>query len=349
MATTQYGVNHPLAVKVWSKKLWHEALKSTMGYKFSGKSTDNMIVLKEELSKGAGDTVYQGLRMRATGAGIQGDGTLEGNEEALTTHRDSLIINQLRHAVRTDGRMSEQRVLFDVREEARMALQDWYAERIDESWFNQLAGNTGQGDTRYTGNNATTAPTSDRIVYADNRVSEADVESASVSTTMNLKWIDYAIEKAKTTAPRMRPITVDGQKKWVCFLHPYQVTDLRTSTATGQWLDIQKAAMQGGKISGNPIYTDALGEYHNTILFESEFVPSVTTGVYRAIFCGAQAATMAFGQENSPNKMTWVEEMFDYQNQFGVAAGMIWGVKKSVFNSQDFATIVIATHAVAHG
>ena len=29
MATTEYGVNHPLAVKLWSKKLFHEVMKET--------------------------------------------------------------------------------------------------------------------------------------------------------------------------------------------------------------------------------------------------------------------------------------------------------------------------------
>ncbi len=29
MATTAYGVNHPLAVKLWSKRLMREALKET--------------------------------------------------------------------------------------------------------------------------------------------------------------------------------------------------------------------------------------------------------------------------------------------------------------------------------
>ena len=58
---------------------------------------------------------------------------------------------------------------------------------------------------------------------------------------------------------------------------------------------------------------------------------------------------MGFGKENSQNKMTWVEEVFDYGNQLGVAVGMIWGLKKTRFNSEDFGTITIPTYAVAHG
>ena len=145
----------------------------------------------------------------------------------------------------------------------------------------------------------------------------------------------------------IRPLRVDGEDKYLCFLHPYQVTDLRQSTATGQWLDIQKAVYMGSK-EKNPIYSGALGEYNNVIIHESFRVPSVTAGVYRAVFCGAQAAAIGFGQDNGPTKMTWVEELFDYGNQLGVSAGLIFGAKKLVFNSQDFGAIVIATYAAAH-
>jgi hypothetical protein len=69
--------------------------------------------------------------MLLTGAGVQGDNTQEGNEEALTVYNDALVINQLRHATRSGGKMSEQRVPFDVREENRMALKDWWTERIN--------------------------------------------------------------------------------------------------------------------------------------------------------------------------------------------------------------------------
>ena len=50
----------------------------------------------------------------------------------------------------------------------------------------------------------------------------------------------------------------------------------------------------------------------------------------------------------APSDSSWFEELFDYGNQLGVEAGMIWGLKKSVFNSMDYANIVIASYAIAH-
>ncbi len=348
MATTNYGVNHPVAVKLWSKKLMHEALKQTFMQKFIGTSSDSIIQVKQETNKGAGDRVRCTLRMQLTGAGIEGDGTLEGNEEALVTYTDDLLINQLRHAVRSNGKMSEQRIPFSVREEARMGLTDWWADRIDTAIFNQLGGNTGQSDTRFTGHNATVAFDANHVVYPDSDVSEADVASSGTSSVFSLTLIDACVEKAKTLTPIIRPVRVMGQEKYCIFLHPYQIYDLRTSTDTGQWLDIQKSAMQGGQISKNPIYTGAHGEYNNVIIHESTRIPEVTSNVRRAIFCGAQAAVMGFGMKQSIDSPNWYEELFDYGNQLGVAGGMIWGVKKCVYNSADFATIVVPTYAVAH-
>lgn len=105
-----------------------------------GKSSNSLIQIVEDTQKGPGDRIRLPLRMQLSGSGIEGDGTLEGNEEALSTYYDDLLINQLRHAVRSEGKMSEQRVPFSVREEARMGLQDWWADRIDTAKPMALSG-----------------------------------------------------------------------------------------------------------------------------------------------------------------------------------------------------------------
>ena len=359
MAQTEYGTNHSLAVKVWSKKLMAEAIAQTWVGKFIGKTKDSLIYQKDELTKSAGDLITYGLRMKLQGAGVQGDSTLEGQEEPLVTYSDTVTINQLRHAVRSKGKMSEQRVPFEVRQEAMEGLRDWWADRYDTSAALQLAGYTVQDDTRYTGNNATVAASTNHIILPATATNGGD-ESISTTDTFTLSAIDLAVSRAKTMdqqstpAPIIRPLMVDGEEKYVCFLHPYQVRALRTNVNNGQWLDIQKAMYQGSK-KNNPIYSGALGEYNGVILHEWARLPqgvsstgTAVANVRRAVFAGAQAACIAFGQgDGRPNKMDWTEELFDYKNQLGVEAGAIFGLKKSRFNGQDFATIVIPTYATA--
>lgn len=368
MAKTTFEVNHPLAVSVWSKSLGIEAFRMTFIGRFIGKSEDSLVQEKTDLKKSAGDNITCGLNVQLQGDGVQGDATLEGNEEALQFYDDRIVVDQLRHASRTKGRMTEQRVPYDLRMQSRNRLGDWFAQRYDTIFFNQICGNTAQTDLKYTGHNAVLAPSANRIVRAGNRAND---ESLSPADTFNLQLIDVARERAETasieagTGPLVRPIRMGGNDYYVMFLHDYQVTQLRTSTTSAglDWLDIQQAAMAGGDVGKNPIFTGALGVYNGVILHKAS---RVTTGVSsadgtavantrRAVLCGAQSAMIAFGSDNGKNKYTWNEELFDYSNQFGVSAGAIFGVKKTRYipeddattNAEDFGTVVVSTYATA--
>ena len=348
MATTDFPLNHPLAVKLWSRKLFREALKETWFGKFMGEGSDNLVQVLSDTQKNAGDKVTFGLRTQLSGDGIQGDSTLEGNEEALNFYSDSVFINQLRHAVVSAGKMSEQRVPYSMREEARLALTDWLSDRLDTSLMNHLAGNTAVSDTRYTGNNATVAPVAARLITGNGHDTESSL-SAGTGHIIKLQDIDRLVAKAKTVSPLIRPIKVGGESYYTLFLHPDQVYRLRGDTNTAQWADIQKSAMMGGKIKDNPIFTGALGVYNNVVLHESSRVPLVPSQtVYRrAVFCGAQSAVVAFGKGDSANSMNWDEEMFDYGNKLGVSCGLQFGVKSTIFNSTQFGAIVLSSWAPA--
>lgn len=355
MASTSYGVNDSLSNKLWAKKLAAEALKETYFGKFMGTGSDNMIHLKTEPSTNAGDSVTFGLRMQLTGDGVTESQTLQGNEESLTTYSDKVLINELAHAVRVRNKntIDAQRVPFNLRDEAKLGLKDWFSNRFDTAMFNHLAGNTLVTDMRYAGNNTVAAPT--RIYRGGGATDDATINGDNTKT-FNLAIIDACVERAYTATPLIRPIKVQGENKFLMFLHDYQITDLRTNTNAGQWLDIQKAALAGGAGSKSPVYTGALGEYNGVILHRSNRIPmgisnagTQQTSTRRAVFAGAQAGALAFGKEFSEGvHYKWVEELFDYERELGVSSQTIWGVKKTVFNGTDFGTIVATTYAVAH-
>jgi len=105
---------------------------------------------------------------------------------------------------------------------------------------------------------------------------------------------------------------------YVTFLHPYQIYQLRRDASTaGNFFDVQKAQLQGGKIGDNPILTGAEFIYNNVIVHEWDYLPNIvatpTSGTVsqfrRGVFCGAQAAVAAFGQGGGLNKMEWNEEL----------------------------------------
>lgn len=355
MATTDYPVNHPLAQKLWAKELFHDVIGESFAGKFMGKSSDSLVQIKTETQKDAGDRIRIGLRGLLTGDGVQGDSTLEGNEEALNTYYDDLLINQLRHAVRSDGEMSEQRVPFSVRAEAKAGLKEWWIERLEISLANQLTGFTTQSDTRYTGNNATSAPTSGRFINGGSQTAESSL-SATTTNAILLADLDKAVALAKTYVSggrqRIRPVMVNGKPMYVAFLHPDQIYQMRAQTATGGLWDFLRAQVEGGKIADNPLLTGASFIYNQVIVHEWSYLPhtvdlTTDTNFRRGVLCGAQAAAIGFGQNGGPSKFNWKEELFDYQNQLGVKAGTIFGIKKTVFNSIDFGTIVLSGYAPA--
>lgn len=377
MAVTSYGVSDTLTAKRWSRRLEHEALAATEVSALFGTGTNAIIQRKDEPKKEGGDRVTIGLRTKLTGDGRTSGQTLEGSEESLTTYSMDLTLNEIAHAVRVRGRNSidTQRVLFDARTEARAALTDWWAERISLATFLHLCGYTGASYTHrsltvdpdltvYNFGNTITAPSTNRKVFAAAGAGESNTtdEGLESDDIFDLRLIDYAKEKARTASIPLRPAMIDGQEMYVCYLHPYQVTDLRTSTDTGQWLDFTKAAYTG-KGKDSPIFNGALGMYNGVVLRESEHVtPGVNSStaasistVRRAVFLGAQAAVFGMGSDfNEPegkmgsNAFKWVEEDFDYKREMGVSAQSLLGLRKSVFNSVDFGAITISTYATTH-
>lgn len=355
MATHTIGVNDALAVKLWSNRMDVEALKETTAYEFMGTGAGSLCQIMTETQKGAGDSIKWGIRMLASGEGTTENETQEGNEEGITRYSDVLLINELGHAhrVRAEGTIDRQRVPYNMREECYDSLKDWYADRIDTAFFNQLAGNTVQTNGKYTGFNSTIAPSASSIFRGG---AVANDQSMSSSTQeFKLSLIDKAVNRAKTTSPMLRPIKGLGKDvDYVCFIHPDQTLSMRADTATaGNWFDLQGKRLQGGEGDKSGLYTGAVGIYNRTLIVENTRVPkgvhsstgAAVDNTRRAIFCGAQSLGLAFGKGGGKNKFKWVEELFDYDRELGVRASSIFGIKKTVYNSVDYGTIVLGSYA----
>lgn len=264
MAETTFGVNDAQAVKHWARALEFDVVYRSDIAALIGTDSNSIIQLKEETSKDAGDKVTFALMKKLTGDGFTEGEPAEGSGESLSLYTDSLYINELGHVAKVPnaGRsIDAQRVRPDLRKAAKNGLSTWWKERLSVSFFNHVCGYTAETRDKYRGNNAITAPTRKIVTEVGSTTDEA-LDSGD---TFQLQYIDYAREMAETADSPLRPVNVmgvDGGRdisggKYVMYLHPYQVTDLRTNAGTGQWLDIQKAAMMGGSDSKNPIYTDA--------------------------------------------------------------------------------------------
>lgn len=344
--------------KRWSKLFPAFYLQECWMMRAASREDDGIITIRDDLEKHAGDQITITVRGLMSGPGVQDLAALTGTEEPILTSTDALLVHELAHATLLQGPISNQRVLYDRRKTARSGLTDWYAPRTDHGAINQLAGYTPITDTRYTGNMAVTAPSTGRQILP---TGITDAASLNNTHLFNLQYWDSAKLKAKSLTTGIRPAKFGGKALYIGVLHPSCTKDMRTTTGVGQWLDIQKSAMTGGDIGDNPIFWDAIGQYNSVLLHENSRISNAVSNAgaavadtKRALFLGAQAATMAWGRMNSQDTMfVWLEELRDYGRQMGVAISSVWGLKKVVVtptngvgSAVDFAVVVIDTYGI---
>lgn len=341
-----------LQADVWLKELFADVSTILFMDKFMGEGPNNPIQVITDLNKKPGDNVVVPLTTKLSGAGVAGDGELEGNEDEILSYSFNPSINQLRNAVRLLGRMDEKRVAYNMRSDAKEKLKLWWAERMDKEILAKITGDTGNNvlaDSTFA--NTPTAPTYSGTVAANRHIFAGGVTAeGSLTTAMKFdtKVIDAAKQQAMLSQPKVRPIRLEdsaykGQEVYVIIVHPYQATDLRQDPV---WNQAQRDANLRGET--NPILSGALGMYNGCIIHQHESTYLDTDGgsssasIARAILMGQQAGVFIKGKDAD-----WVEKSFDYGNKWGISAGYIFGVQKPVFNSRDYGLITISTAAAA--
>lgn len=301
MANTAFATGDALTKKVWSAKLFKEAMRNMFFNKFMGESSDSIIQVKNDLKKEKGDRITVGLRMRLTESGQTSSTTgitLEGNEEALTFYSQNVSIYEYGHSVRTGSKLDMQRPAFDLRVEMKDALKEWVEEKLEKLILTAMI----------------TSPTTNR--YLDKS-----------TATLTCEHLSALRRQAQLASPKIRPVKVEGKDYYLMICHPYATKYLKYDD---DWRNAQQYANVRGK--DNPLFTGALGVYDGIVIHEYDRSDLLLTGTtVRSVLCGAQAGLVAWAQTPS-----WYEKLFDYERIPGVASDMLVGVAKSAFNSEDF-------------
>ena len=356
---TTFTAASPQTVKRWSANL---AIDTTdKGYfdrKFVGKSDDNVIQQLTDLESDQGDTIKFDLAMRLRQRPVTGDNRIEGKAERLKFYQDEVKIDQSRSPVSPGGRMTRKRTLHNLRAVAKDRLSDYWSAYIDQMHFCYLSGMRGINEdfiepVDWTGHadNPFQAPDSGHILFAgaatsagalaaSDRMTRALIERASVRASM--------IAARDPQAASMLPVTVAGEKHYVCVMSDFQEHDLRTADTAG-WIDIQKAkaaavgnASEFFKGGLGMIKNVVLHAHSNAIRFMGGAGSAVACG--RALFLGRQAGVVAYGMPGG-GRFMWSEVPIDHGNDLEIAAGTIIGCKKTRFNDRDFGVISLDTAA----
>jgi N4-gp56 family major capsid protein len=370
-AKTAFTTGNALTVKLWAADTFRYGYFNNFFNQFVGKTvkkvkgvvnetSPNALICKktEFQKKKKGDKVTYALIDPLAGEGVIDDERLEDNEEPISSHDFSITLRRRRHATRSEGEMSDRRPAFDVQSKSRDVLGMWLARIHDRDVVSALS-----GVANAVGTIAASAPTTNRHWFGGQTsagVVESVANDAAIdSATANLfgeHVIEYVKRMATLTEPVIRPIIYKGKPYFLMFIHGYQAKALKACT---DWKAAQKDAQIRG--AGNPLFTGALGEWDGVIIHEipwietrlgagtstaSEYFESgddCANGitVARALFCGAQAACVAYGGYPS-----WVEDKFDYENEWGIALSLFYQVAKPVFNSEDYGVLAVDTAIV---
>lgn len=320
MASTKFESSNALTQEAWAKKTLIETKKDIYMRKFWSTDPTSFIMLLNDLENEPGDVITYPLLMALTGSGVEGDGQLEGEEEAMNYYSDDVTLTHLRHAILIDGLMTEKRVRLKMRSNAKMLLARWLAEKLDLEQFTALSASCSYN------------------MWGGDATGTADI---AAEDKMTLALIAKTAVAAKTNSPKIPPVRLEGKSTYCVVMHPHVAWDLKANdTNYGQ--AHREASIRGNT---NPIFSGALGYWDGNVLHDHENVTTASnwgggslTGAIN-LMLGAAAGVFAFGKR--PYMRT---KAFDYENQTGFAIGVIRGVNKSYFNSADYAVVAINTY-----
>jgi uncharacterized protein DUF4043 len=376
MAQTQMLTGNALAVKLWEKKGWIQAMARTAYSHMVKRGAVHFPdkLMNKNVSKG--DSLTFSYVGKLTGVPIGEGGTLDGNEEALSMQNCTHVINVTRFGVLNpnEDTIEQQRTEIEFSPTTRKLLSQRAAELFDTSCFYQLGGvnptsltingttySSATTLTHVQGNNTVIAPTTNRILYQNN---EANDQSLTASDVMNLDMIDWALEFNEQSD---QPIEAYDDDTFDLYLSPEQITDLKQNT-TGkiQWFNYALADIIGN--NGKNVFENrfekkmvCVGKYSNVNIYMAPRVPygintstsAIITTVRRGLLLGKDALTYAspFGGRLTDKSvpLKFFTQLKDYDYYKGEEARLLYGVKKtSPTNKDDVGVMVLATYAASH-
>jgi len=339
---TQFVTADNLTRKKWARDLFKIILPGVEFNELVGKGSEAIIQSRTELGKGQGDEITFGIRLPLTGEGVVGNETQEGQEEGLRFKDFKMTIEELNHAVDTGGKMEEQRVPYNLVQEGKNGLADWWQDKLSEMVINTLCGNTAFKISGVVFAQAPDAADTNHAMTV-NDIAEASLTSADV---LDLTFLDRMKQRAElpitTSEFKLRPLKLKGKNYFRVILHNYVFDNLRHNTNVGQWGDLLRSA---NKLQIPNVEI----EYNGMLISKSERMYSPNTNEYRSVLLGAQAACWAWGGagESKSTTMAFVPYTRDAKRFLMIRGGGIFGIKKTRFNSRDYGIITGSSYATA--
>lgn len=348
--------------EVWRKNYFAEYVRDSRFKRYMGMSPNSPIQMIKDLTKKAGDTVNIPLLTRLQGAGVTGDSTLEGNEEALGNYNHAIEVDQLRNAVSL-GHFEDTTTEMDLLAAAKPMLKAWSMEQLRDDIIEALGSpaldNTAYASATEAQKDAWLDANTDRILFGaavgnlsqsapaggatnDHSASLANIDSTT--DVLSAAIVDLAARLARTADPHIRPIRVaEDEEYFVMFVPSVAMRDLRDDSAMSQ---ANRDARERGK--DNPLFRGGDLLYSGVIIREVPEI-AVISGVGAAsidvapcYLMGAQGVGVAWSEEPKP-----IKDDRDYGNIKGRGISEIRGVDKLFYNNVQHGVFTLYVSGVA--
>lgn len=331
-----------LAEEVWSNDFYMEMVRDMGFSRDIGDSENDIIQNVDDLESKPGVTVNVALLHSLTGDGVDGDDTLEDNEEQAASFNYEVSTTQRRNAIRV-GKAEQKKSGIDLIKAYRPALRLWAQEDLDDLIIEKMQVAQTDGTTAYA---SSTEASKDAFLLAANPTPASNARVLFGAATSNavadhstgLGNIDGTADDLSPAilslmkrlvqgcTPKMRPVKVDGGEWWKAYPGPLAFRDLETNMETTH----QNAAPRS--LEDNPLFKPGDLVSRGVMVHEVQKMPVVAgvgaggIDVTMVPFCGAQAIVIATKARPVP-----IEQYRDYKNKHGVGVEVDRGVRKPFF------------------
>lgn len=327
-----------LTPQQWDDQFFAAYVRENRFKRYMGTDENSIIHLKEELTKKKGDRITFALVNELTDAGVTGNQTLEGNEEALDSRSHALTVAPLRHAVAITE-WDEQKSAIDLRNAGKMMLKMWAMTKMRDAIITALGSinGTAYASASEADKDAWLVDNADRVLFGaaksnnasnDHSAALANIDNTSDKLTPDV--ISLAKRMAQTASPKIRPIRLSEDEEWyVMFCNSQAFRDLSADSTMRQ---ANRDARQRGM--DNPLFTGGSLVWDGVIIREIPEI-AVLSGVGSGgidvapnYLVGAQAIGVGWAQRT--RSTTQVD---DYGFRHGVGISEIRGIEKLLFGS----------------
>ncbi|AGG58042.1 major head protein [Vibrio phage douglas 12A4] len=331
------------------------------------------IVMINDLTKMAGDTVEMDLFHNLGGLPTMGDKKIEGRGENLNKVTFELAIDQGRHNVDSGGKMSQQRTKHNLLQVARTMLGSYFNDLQDEIATYHLAGARGSfqpddmiiplsdhEEFKEVMVNDVLPPTYDRHFLGGDASSFETIDASDVLT---LDKIDELALYLEEMAHPIKPIKFEKDQLsgedpfYVLFVTPRQWRDLWASASDKKIQELMSRAIQRSQGFKHPLFAGdrimwrniLVRQYRKPVRFAAgstvkvsnndnkATIKEVTAAVAidRAILLGGQAMACAYGKTSSGAQFKMHTEKVDHGNGRETSIAWMNGLKKVRFTEKS--------------